>query len=88
MGGRIGWTRCGCCGQPEAAVSKTDKGTLSITCHKCQFSAFAKPGTKAKRLIEAAMTPDDEGTETPPKGDNQPAPSAPPARQGFGTILG
>ena len=92
MAGRIGWTRCGCCGQPEAAVTETDKGTLSITCHKCQFSAYAKAGTKAKRLIQAGMTLDDEDApkgkpETSPKVEHQPTPE-PAAARGFGTLLG
>jgi DNA-directed RNA polymerase subunit RPC12/RpoP len=92
MAGRIGWTKCGCCGNPEAAVNQTDKGTLSITCHKCQFSAFAKPGTKAKRLIQAALVadPDDEATAKPQP--TEPAPPAPPAAAtkapGSGLLIG
>lgn len=57
---RIGWTKCGCCGNTEAAISRTGTGTLSLSCHKCQFSGFAKAGTKAHRLVLADMTPDDE----------------------------
>lgn len=57
---RIGWTACGVCGNTEAAVSENATGTLSLSCHKCQFSGYAKPGTKAARQIRAAMTPDDD----------------------------
>lgn len=57
---RIGWTVCGCCGNPEASVSETKTGTLSITCHRCEFSAFAKPRTKAQRLVAAQMVRDQD----------------------------
>lgn len=96
MAGRIGWTRCGCCGQPEAAVSETDKGTLSITCHKCQFSGFAKAGTKAKRLTLAELIPEADEDASPPKGTAQagPAPApqeppkTPPAAKPAGLLIG
>lgn len=62
---RIGWTKCGTCGNTEAAVSETGTGTLNISCHKCQFSGYAKKGTKAERMIRAAMTPDDDAAPAP-----------------------
>jgi len=62
---RIGWTKCGCCGNTEASISRTGTGTLSLSCHKCQFSGFAKAGTKAHRLILADMTPDDDADPAP-----------------------
>ena len=71
---RIGYTKCGCCGQPEAAVAETGTGTLSVTCHRCQFSGYAKPGTRAARLIREAMTPDDDAPAPTPA----PAPAATP----------
>lgn len=57
---RIGFTACGCCGNPEASISRTATGTLSLTCHRCEFSGFAKVGTKAHRLTNAAMTMDED----------------------------
>jgi hypothetical protein len=72
---RIGFTQCGCCGNPEAAVSRTATGTLSITCHKCEFSGFAKNGTRAHRLVTAALTLDDDAQESaPPKGEEKQPP--------------
>jgi hypothetical protein len=62
---RIGWTKCGCCGNTEASISRTGTGTLSLSCHKCQFSGFAKAGTKAHRLILADMTPDEDAAPDP-----------------------
>ena len=55
-------------------MAATDKGTLSVTCHRCQFSAYAKPGTKAARLIREAMKPDDDAPAPSPA----PAPAATP----------
>lgn len=57
---RIGWTVCGCCGNPESSVSETKTGTLSITCHRCEFSAFAKPRTKAHKLVSSQMVRDQD----------------------------
>lgn len=74
MAGRIGYVPCGCCAQPEAAVAETNAGTLSITCHKCQFSAYAKPGSKAARLIRERLTPDDDA---PPAPEQTPTPAPP-----------
>lgn len=78
---RIGHVPCACpgCANPEASVSRTATGTLSVSCHRCEYSGFAKMGTKAHRLTLAAMTPDedaDEGTATAAK---PPKASAPPA---------
>lgn len=86
---RIGFTACGCCGNPEASISKTATGTLSLTCHRCEFSGFAKVGTKAHRLTTAAMTIDDDETGAPapvidptpakaPKAPKAPTPTTPP----------
>lgn len=66
---RVGSVRCNLCGCQDAPVDKTATGTLSVKCHKCEFSGFAKPGTRAHRLISQAMTPDDD--------DGTPAPAAP-----------
>jgi hypothetical protein len=66
---RIGWVSCGVCGNPESSVSQNATETLSVQCHKCQFSGFAKAGTKGARLIRANLKTDDD----------QPAPVAPAA---------
>jgi hypothetical protein len=59
---RIGSIACPApgCGNPDATVSATPTGTLNLSCHRCQFSAYGKAGTKAHRLITAAMRPDDD----------------------------
>jgi hypothetical protein len=57
---RIGGHKCGCCGYEDATVSKTATGTLSLNCHRCEFSGFAKSGTKAHRLVSAGTTLDPE----------------------------
>lgn len=71
-------------------MSRTTTGTLSVTCHRCEYSGFAKVGTKSHRLTLAAMTPDedaDEGqapaakpakTAKAPKAAAEPTPPAPP----------
>lgn len=61
----------------EVPVVKTDKGTLSLACGFCGFSAYAKTGTKARREVLAAMTPE-PGTETEPKAQPVAAPAAAP----------
>lgn len=78
---RIGFTQCGCCGNPEASISRTGTGTLSVTCHRCEYSGFAKVGTKAHRLTMAAMTADDDAPADPaPQAKPPKAPkAAPPA---------
>ena len=75
---RIGSIRCPApgCGNGDATVSETAAGTLNIGCHRCQFSAYGKAGTRAKRLIEAATTLDDDA---PRKTPAPPAPAAPAA---------
>ncbi|WP_183026958.1 hypothetical protein [Variovorax sp. UMC13] len=45
-----------------------------MTCHRCEFSSYAKRGTKAARLVRAAMTPE-EGEQPAPA--PAPAPAAP-----------
>lgn len=63
---RIGSVQCGLCGNPEASVSRTGTGTLSMVCHRCEYSAFSKPGTKAHRLTSAALTLDDDAPAADP----------------------
>lgn len=78
---RIGWVPCGVCGNPEASLSENPTGTLSVQCHKCQFSGFGKAGTKAARILRASMKPDDDApTVAAPKSTPPAAPkAAPPA---------
>lgn len=62
---RIGWVACGLCGNPESSVSENAAGTLSVSCHKCQYSGYAKAGSKAARLVRSSMTADDDATIAP-----------------------
>lgn len=67
MAKKIGYTKCEHCGNTEATVKETETGTLSVNCHHCDLSSFAKAGTKAARLIRSAMKPcDDEGAAPTP----------------------
>lgn len=78
---RIGWVPCGVCGNPEASLSENPTGTLSVQCHKCQFSGFGKAGTKAARTLRAQMTPDDDAPAAPPPPKPKaPAPELPATR--------
>lgn len=95
MPGRIGYVRCGTCGNPEATVDEKATGTLSVGCHKCGMSSFAKPGTRAKRLVMAAMTPEEDDTKPASTPAPSPAPEpatiptpTPAAKRGHGTLLG
>ena len=93
MAGRIGYNRCGVCGNPEATVDEKPTGTLATGCHKCGFSGYAKAGTKAKRLILAGMTPEAEDTTNAPAPQAATAPTptpTPPAatKRTGGTLMG
>ena len=57
---RAGHTTCPLCGTAEIAVTRTGAGTLNIKCHRCEFSGYGKPGSRAARLIADKMTPDDD----------------------------
>lgn len=83
---RIGGMTCPMgCGNPDASVSENATGTLSVKCHRCEFSGFASKGTKAARTIRAKMLADDDGA--PPDRIEPPA-TAPAARKGSGLVLG
>ena len=81
---RIGGHKCGCCGYEDATVSKTATGTLSLNCHRCEFSGFAKSGTKAHRLVNAGTTLDpdyeDPADQVPKPADPAPADKVPPTK--------
>lgn len=62
---RAGHTTCPLCGTAEIAVTRTGAGTLNIKCHRCEFSGYGKPGSRAARLIAEKMTPDDDAPATP-----------------------
>ena len=93
---RIGYVACGCtgCTNTEAAVSETAAGTLSVVCHRCEFSSYAKPGTKAARLIRSAMVIEDEAPAPSPAqiktkaSAPAPAPTAPVKRVNSAFSLG
>lgn len=89
MTGRIGYVRCGTCGNPEATVDEKATGTLSIGCHKCGMSSFAKPGTRAKRLVIEHMTPEDDGSAPAPAAKPAPSPTPTPTpKPAARTLLG
>jgi hypothetical protein len=80
MAKKIGYTKCHHCGNSEATVKETETGTLSVNCHHCDLSSFAKAGTKAARLIRQSMTPDTESLESAPKSAAQAAPAPAPKK--------
>ena len=83
MAKKIGYTKCPHCDNKEATVKETYTGTLTVNCHHCDISSFAKAGTKAARLIRAGLVKiegEEPVLENPPKGAGQKqAPSPAPA---------
>ena len=78
---RAGHATCPLCGTAEIAVTRTGAGTLNIKCHRCEFSGYGKPGSRAARLIAEKMTPDDDAPAAPtaaPKTDPAAPPKSPP----------
>lgn len=71
--------KCPVCGAADIAVSETGAGTVNVKCHRCELSAYAKPGTRAARLIRAAMTPDDDAPAPKPAAAAPPVDAAPKA---------
>lgn len=80
---RIGYTTCKTCGNPEASVSETATGTLSVSCHRCELSSYAKKGSKAARLIRADLRPDDDAPAPAGIADAAAPPPAPAEKSGF-----
>lgn len=79
---RIGGMPCPmACGNNDASVSENATGTLSVKCHRCEFSGFATKGTKAARAIRGQLKPDDDETPTA-------APPAAPAPPKSGLLIG
>lgn len=88
----VGQIDCLCCGR-EIPAKMGAAGALSVCCPWCDFSAYAKKGTEAARIIAKRIReafPDDQPApaEKPkapaakveaPKVE-QPAPPAPPRR--------
>ena len=80
---RIGWAKCPIqtCGNTEASLSRNDHGTVTLRCHRCEFSGYAKAGTKAARDLLAGMKPDAEGgapaAAAAPGATAEPAPAKP-----------
>lgn len=68
---RIGAISCPLCHTADIAVTETGAGTVNLKCHRCELSSYAKPGSRAARLIRQDMTPDDDAPAAP-------APAAPP----------
>lgn len=87
---RIGAIACPLCHTADIAVTETGAGTVNLKCHRCELSSYAKPGSRAARLIRQDMTPDDDAppaaaAATPPPAKPVKAapvaskPTAPPA---------
>ena len=68
------------CSNPEAAVRETPAGTLAYSCHRCQFSGFAKKGTKSYAAILAMI---DAPTDPAPVAQAKPTPPTTKQRAGF-----
>jgi hypothetical protein len=68
MAKKIGYIICAHCGNSEATVKETETGTLSVSCHHCDISSFAKAGTKGARVIRASLVKieDEEPEAAPP----------------------
>lgn len=79
---QLGVIACRCC-QRDIPVRAAENGTLNVSCGWCDFSAYAKAGTEANRLIRGQMAPAADPLplvlrEPEPKAA-APAPAAPPA---------
>ena len=76
---RIGAIKCPLCGAADIAVTETGAGTVNLKCHRCELSSYAKPGTRAARLIRQDMTPDEDTPQAPAAAPAAPPPAAKPA---------
>lgn len=84
MGAAIGSIKCrGLDCSREVPVTQTAGGSLSMRCGFCGFSAYAQPGTRAARAIQAGMTPEADAVPTAGSPDEQPAPVKPVANSVF-----
>lgn len=70
---KLGKRPCPVCGE-AVHVRSNAQGTVSVSCVECDFSGFAKKGTKAHELLTAGF-----GKEPSP-----PAPAPEPARKSAG----
>lgn len=52
---QVGMIECRCC-KRHIPVREAETGTLNVSCQWCDFSAYAKSGTEAARIIRAQMT--------------------------------
>jgi len=78
---RAGHTTCPLCGAAEIAITRTGAGTLNLKCHKCEFTGYAKPGTRAARLVAQQMVidTDDEAPAAPAAAASKGKPAKPAA---------
>ncbi len=53
------------CDNEEAVLSQSKAGTYYITCHRCEFSTYSKPGTPCHDRITALLA--SETVEVLPK---------------------
>lgn len=78
----IGTAECMCCGK-EIPARVSENGTLNLSCHWCDFPAYARKGTEAhKRLLGRVTkyeTEHDEAPKAAKEPEPAPAPKAPAA---------
>ncbi|WP_286798546.1 hypothetical protein [Pandoraea sp. 64-18] len=51
----IGTAECLCCGK-EIPARESDNGTLNLSCHWCDFPAYARKGTEAHKRLMGRVT--------------------------------
>lgn len=73
---QVGVIDCHCC-KRQIPVREAETGTLNVSCGWCDFSAYAKAGTEANRIVRAQMKAR-EGGDPLPLVTREPAPAAPP----------
>ena len=80
---QVGTMECRCCHR-HIPVREADTGTLNVSCQWCDFSAYAKHGTEAARIIRAQMTAREGDAlplvKTAPEPQPTPTPAAPPVK--------
>lgn len=72
----IGKFDCLCCGE-ELPAKRSGGGAVSVSCPWCDFSAYAKDGTQAHRIIMGKVRAD---APEPAKAAPAPGPAPEPAK--------
>ena len=74
----IGQTSCLCC-KRDIPVRAADNGTLNLSCTWCDFSAYAKAGTEAHKLL-SKLLPAPEAPGEADKSQDKPSDTKPAAQ--------